>query len=81
MTSLPAAVFGLRDRGLLRAGAWADIVVFDPAEVSDRATYAEPHQLATGIDTVIVNGEIVREQGRFTSVRSGIVLRKEGEAR
>jgi len=81
MTSLPAAVFGLRDRGQLRIGAWADIVVFDPAEVSDRATYAEPHRLAEGIDTVVVNGEIVREQGRFTSVTPGVVLRKEGETR
>ena len=76
MTSLPAAVFGLQDRGVLRIGAWADVVVFDPGAVQDRATYVDPHQLAEGIDTVVVNGAVVREGGRFTDARPGRVLRK-----
>ena len=78
MTSLPAAVFGLIDRGTLRVGAWADLLIFNPADVEDRATYTDPHQLAVGFDTVIVNGTIVREDGRFTDARSGRVLRKRG---
>ena len=76
MTSLPASVFRLRDRGVLRVGAWADVVIFDPATVWDRATYSDPHQLAEGIDTVIVNGIVVRNEGRFTTARPGRVLRK-----
>ena len=76
MTSLPAAVFGLRDRGVLRIGAWADIVIFDPDAVRDRSTYIDPHQLAEGIDTVIVNGTVVRAHEGFTDARPGRVLRK-----
>ncbi|MCS5702339.1 MAG: amidohydrolase family protein, partial [Acidobacteria bacterium] len=76
MTSLPAAVFGLQDRGVLRIGAWADIVIFDPGAIQDRATYTEPHQLATGIDVVVVNGIVVRQDGRFVDARPGQVLRK-----
>lgn len=56
MTSLPASVFGLKDRGTLRPGAWADTLVFDPAKVLDAATYLEPHQLSEGMDSVLVNG-------------------------
>ncbi len=56
MTSLPASVFGLKDRGLVKAGAFADLVVFDPATIQDRATYGEPRQAAAGIREVFVNG-------------------------
>ncbi len=63
MTSLPAHVFGFTGRGEIRAGAFADIVIFDPAKVIDKATYQSPHQMAEGIDWVIVNGQIAR-QGR-----------------
>lgn len=76
MTSLPAAVFGMTDRGAIREGAAADIAVFDPARVRDRATYTAPHQLAEGMDYVLVNGVVVVDQGRFTDARPGKVLRK-----
>jgi N-acyl-D-aspartate/D-glutamate deacylase len=75
MTSLPAEVFGIKDRGVLRAGAWADIAIFDPATVQDRATYADPHQLATGVEYVLVNGEVALDRGKFSPGVSGKVLR------
>jgi N-acyl-D-aspartate/D-glutamate deacylase len=58
MTSLPATVFGIADRGSLREGAWADIVVFDLESFRDRATYHDPHQLAEGAVHVLVNGQM-----------------------
>ena len=76
MTSLPATVFGMKERGLLREGASADVVVFDPAAIQDRATYTDPHQLATGMDFVLVNGQFVVDQGRFTGALPGRVLRR-----
>lgn len=76
MTSLPAQKFGLTDRGLLRPGFSADIVVFDPATVSDRATYQQPHQYPEGIPYVVVNGKLVVDQGRHTGIRSGVTIRK-----
>jgi N-acyl-D-amino-acid deacylase len=76
MTSLPAEVFSIKDRGALREGAWADIAVFDPAAVQDRATYADPHQLAAGMAFVLVNGELVVDGGRFTAALPGKVLRR-----
>lgn len=74
MTSLPAQVFGMKDRGQIRAGAYADIVLFDPAAVRDTATYEDPHQIAAGITHIIVNGVVVREHGRFTEALPGRVL-------
>ena len=76
MTSLPAQVFGFKDRGQLRVGAVADIAIFDPAKVVDRATYANPHQLATGMSYVIVNGQVAWTDGKGTGVRAGQVLKK-----
>ena len=76
MTSLPAHVFGFEDRGEIRAGAFADVVVFDLPRVHDRATYQTPHELAEGFDWVIVNGQIARKDGQFTGVRAGQVLKK-----
>ena len=76
MTTLPARVFGFTGRGEIREGAFADLVIFDPAKVVDRATYTNPHLLADGIDWVIVNGKIARNDGEFTGVRAGRVLRK-----
>jgi len=61
MTSLPAAVFGLKDRGTLRPGAWADILVFDSAKVRDVATYLEPHQMSEGDEYDVVNGSEEKE--------------------
>jgi N-acyl-D-amino-acid deacylase len=76
MTSLPARTFGLRDRGLLREGMAADLVVFDPARVEDRATYAKPHQYSVGFDYVLVNGKLVVDSGKLTAARPGQTLRK-----
>jgi N-acyl-D-aspartate/D-glutamate deacylase len=74
MTSLPAQVFGIKDRGQIRPGAFADLLLFDPAKVKDAATYQEPHQLAEGISHIIVNGALVREDGRFSTALAGRVL-------
>jgi N-acyl-D-amino-acid deacylase len=71
MTSLPARRVGLLDRGLLRPGMAADIVVFDPEKVIDPATFEEPNVYAEGIDTVVVNGGVVLEGGTTTGTRSG----------
>ena len=78
MTSLPAQTFGLRDRGLVREGMAADLVIFDEATVSDRATFAEPHQYAVGFEAVLVNGAVVYEGGRMTGARPGAALRGAG---
>jgi len=74
MTSLPASVFGLKDRGVLRVGAWADILVFDPAKVRDAATYLEPHQLSEGMEYVLVNGVIAKDGDTFTGKLGGRVV-------
>jgi N-acyl-D-amino-acid deacylase len=76
MTSLPARTFGLRDRGLLREGYRADLVLFDPVRVEDKATYQQPHQYSAGFDLVLVNGEPVVEAGRITGARPGRALRR-----
>ncbi len=64
MTSIPAERFGLIDRGVVREGAIADLVIFDPATVSDRATYENPHQLSVGIEHVLVGGVEIFSSGR-----------------
>ena len=76
MTSLPAQTFGLRDRGELKAGAFADIVVFNEMEFGDLATYAQPHQFASGVRQVIVNGAVAFDGGRFTGERRGRFLER-----
>jgi len=76
MTALAADHVGLRDRGRLVPGAFADLVLFDPATVADRATTDEPHALATGIERVWVNGAVVYAAGRTTGARPGSVLRR-----
>lgn len=75
MTGLPAAKLGLKDRGLLRVGQKADIVLFDPQSVQDQATFTDPYQYPTGIEWVLVNGQVVIEGGDLTGVRPGAVLR------
>lgn len=77
MTSLPATVYRVRDRGTLQRGAWADLVVFDLAKVKDRATYEKPHQMAEGMVHVLVNGRFAIRDGKFTGERAGVVLRRE----
>jgi N-acyl-D-amino-acid deacylase len=80
MTQMPAQRLGLADRGVLRVGAAADVVVLDPATVKDQSTFTEPHQYPLGIETVIVNGAVAVERGKATGVRAGrVVLR--GHAR
>jgi N-acyl-D-amino-acid deacylase len=78
MTSMNAEKINVRDRGLLRPGYWADITVFDPEKVSDRATYEKPHQYAVGIPYVLVNGEIVLQKDRITSALPGRIIRGPG---
>ncbi len=75
MTSLPASRLKLRDRGTVREGAWADLVVFDPAKIVDTATYDDPHRYPAGIDHVIVNGEVVTHGDETLGARPGRFLR------
>jgi dihydroorotase/N-acyl-D-amino-acid deacylase len=75
MTSLPAGRMGLSDRGRIAEGAWADITIFDPNTVIDRATFEDPHQYPDDIPYVIVNGIVVVTQGTFGEARPGRVLR------
>ncbi|MFK7965631.1 MAG: amidohydrolase family protein [Burkholderiaceae bacterium] len=74
MTSLPANRFGMTDRGLLQVGAFADVVLFDPAVIIDSATFEQPAQPAAGIETVLVNGRRVWDAGSATGARPGRVL-------
>jgi N-acyl-D-amino-acid deacylase len=78
MTSLPAQRLGLKDRGLLREGYWADVVVFDPNRISDTATFANPKQYPAGINYVLVNGHVVIDRGNHTGERPGMALRGPG---
>jgi len=76
MTSLPASVFGIKDRGVIRPGAFADLVIFDPATIRDAATYAQPQTMAEGVSDVLVNGVAVRAGGAFTDALPGRVLKR-----
>ena len=78
MTGGPAARVGLRDRGLLREGMFADVTVFDPATVIDRATFESPNQYPLGIEYVLVNGQVSVDKGQRTGVLGGKVLRGPG---
>ncbi|MEO8129908.1 MAG: D-aminoacylase [Bryobacteraceae bacterium] len=75
MTSLPARTFGFRDRGLVREGLAADLLIFDPAKIEDRATFAKPHQYTEGFDFVLVNGTPIVEDGKLNETRPGKILR------
>lgn len=79
MTSLPAQVMGLRDRGVVRAGAWADLVVFDPTTIAAGGTWREPVRYPVGIEYVLVNGRVAVERGRPTGERAGRSLRRAAE--
>ncbi len=76
ITGLPARKLGLRDRGLLARYMWADVVVFDPATIADRATAKEPYLAPVGIKWVLVNGRVAAQDGRALGVRAGMVLRR-----
>jgi N-acyl-D-amino-acid deacylase len=77
-SALPAQRMRLTDRGVLKAGMWADVVIFDPATVKDRATFDNPNQLSQGMDYVLVNGVPVLDQGKMTGALPGKVLRGAG---
>ena len=74
MTSLPAMKFNLKDRGLIKEGMAADVVIFDEKQVEDKSTFEKPHAYSTGFSYVIVNGVLVVDEGRHTGARSGSVL-------
>jgi dihydroorotase/N-acyl-D-amino-acid deacylase len=76
LTSASASAIGLRDRGVIREGALADLVVFDPATIADVATYAEPSRHPTGIELVVVNGRVAVRDGAETGERAGRLLRR-----
>jgi N-acyl-D-amino-acid deacylase len=77
MTSLPARTFGFKDRGQIREGFAADVVVFDPSKVRDKATYEQPHQYTEGIDHVLVNGVVMVEDGKVAARAGGRVVRRQ----
>ncbi|MBI1787083.1 MAG: amidohydrolase family protein [Acidobacteria bacterium] len=79
MTSANAAKIRIYDRGLLRPGQWADATVFDAATILDHATYEKPHQYASGVEYVLVNGKVVLEKGRHTGSRPGAILYGQGK--
>lgn len=76
ITSLPASRIGLSDRGIIKEGCWADLVLFDPKTLRDKATYGDPHQYPDGVELVIVNGHTVAERGKLTGERPGHILRR-----
>ncbi len=74
MTSLPSQKFKMKDRGLLREGFAADILIFDDNEIKDMSTFEKPHAYSKGMEYVIVNGKVVVDSGIHTGVRSGVSL-------
>jgi N-acyl-D-amino-acid deacylase len=80
MTSLPAQRLSWKDRGVIREGAFADLVLFNPDTVIDKSTYTNPEALSTGIEKVFVNGELVWDKGKPTSARPGHFIGRRGAA-
>jgi N-acyl-D-amino-acid deacylase len=78
LSALPARNLGLHDRGLIKTGYYADLVVFDPAAIADHATYEKPQQFATGVSEVVVNGALALSAGEPTAARPGRVVRGRG---
>jgi N-acyl-D-amino-acid deacylase len=81
MTSANAAKVGILDRGILRPGMMADVTIFDAAHIIDMATYEKPHQYATGVEYVIVNGRVVLDHGQHTGARPGVILKRQDAGR
>jgi N-acyl-D-amino-acid deacylase len=75
ITSLPATALGIKNRGLIEIGNYADIVIFDSKQIIDRASWTEPHQYPEGIRFVIVNGDVAIDEGEFTGKLAGRILR------
>lgn len=78
MTSMPAKRLGLKDRGIIEDGKKADLVIFDPETIIDKATFEKPHQYPEGIEYVIINGKVVLEKGTFNDIKTGTILRGPG---
>ena len=76
MTSYPAALFGLPDRGVIRPGAYADLVLCNPLRLRDRASFAKPRQLAAGIETVLVNGQVAFTREHAPARLAGTVIKR-----
>ena len=81
LTSANAAKIGIFDRGILRPGMMADVTIFDAGRIIDTATYEKPHQYATGVEYVIVNGQIVLDRNRHTGARPGVILKRQPSGR
>jgi N-acyl-D-amino-acid deacylase len=81
LSALPAETLKLRNRGALKTGYFADVVVFDPKTIQDHATYEQPHQYATGVAHVFVNGVQVLKNGEHTGAKPGMVVRGPGQRR
>lgn len=75
MTGRTAEIFNLKDRGLIKKDHWADIVIFDPEKIADRATFENPYQYAQGIEGLVIGGEIVLRNGKYSGKRAGRILR------
>jgi N-acyl-D-amino-acid deacylase len=78
MTSFPAQKFGLWRKGMVRQGMDADLLLFDPHTIAERSSFQDPHQYPVGLPYVIVNGQVAVDQGRYTGIFAGRVLRKTG---
>jgi N-acyl-D-amino-acid deacylase len=81
LTSFPASNLGIKDRGLVQPGMMADLAIFDPATIADKATFAEPQQFAIGMRHVLVNGQPVLLDGQMTAARPGRAVRGPGTGR
>jgi N-acyl-D-amino-acid deacylase len=78
MTSFPAQKFGLWKKGIVRQAMDADLVIFDPETIAERSSFQDPHQYPTGLPYVILNGQVVVDQGRYTGQLAGTVVRRRG---
>ena len=76
MTGLSAQRLGIQDRGIIKKGNFADLTIFDPEKIIDRSTFTDPHQYPTGVQFVLVNGQLIVDQGEFQDIRPGKILRK-----
>jgi N-acyl-D-aspartate/D-glutamate deacylase len=78
MTGLSAKRFGIKDRGVIQVGAYADLVLLDPHKIQDKATYDHPHQMCEGIHKVLLNGQWSFDNGKVTGLGSGKFLKRNG---
>jgi N-acyl-D-aspartate/D-glutamate deacylase len=78
MTSFPAQKFGLWKKGIVREGMDADVIIFDPDTIAERSTFQDPHQYPAGLPYVILNGQVVVDQDRYTGKLAGQVVKKQG---